>query len=122
MRSVMMRGRKPCRELRGGLAAVLGSDSEFRLTARAKFKVSRDVEICEARTLSTAIRLFTNSGESHVATVSNARTTQAEGSCETTQPGQNEAHTCCVRELSVFFYLAPSFTGLGVVRMDDMLA
>ena len=61
MRSVMMRGRRQCRELRGGLGAILGSDSEFRLTARAKFKVSRDVEICEARTLSTAIRLFTNS-------------------------------------------------------------
>ena len=45
MRSVMMRGPRPCRELRGRLGAILGSDSEFRLTARAKFKVSRDVEI-----------------------------------------------------------------------------
>ena len=119
MRSVMMRGRRPFLELRGG--AILGSDSEFRSTARAKFKVSKDVEICEARTLSTAIRLFTNSGESHMASVSNARTTQAKGSCETTQPGQNEAHTCCIKELSIF-YLVPSFRGRGEVQRDDMLA
>ena len=45
MRSVMIRGRRPCRELRGGLGVILASDSEFRFTARAKFKVSRDVEI-----------------------------------------------------------------------------
>ena len=49
MRSVMMRGRSPCLELRGGLGTIRGSDSEFRSTARAKFKVSKAVAIWEVR-------------------------------------------------------------------------
>ena len=121
MRSVIMRGRSPCLELRGGLGAIRGSDSEFRSTARAKFKVSKDVEIWEARTLSTAIRLFTNSGDSHMASVSNARTIQAQSICETPQPEQNQVHPCCIKELSIF-YLVPSFSGRVLVRRGDMLA
>ena len=96
MRSVMMRGRSPCLELRGGLGTIRGSDSEFRSTAGAKFKVSKAVAIWEARTLSAAIRLFTNSGDSHMASVINARTTQAKSGCETTQAKQNGMYFGCI--------------------------
>ena len=95
MRSVMMRGRSPCLELRGGLGTIQGSDSEFRSTARAKFKVSKAVATWEARTLSAATRLFTNSGDSHMASVINARTIQARGGCKSPQATQTGMHYRC---------------------------
>ena len=96
MRSVMMRGRSPCLELRGGLGTIRASDSEFRSTARPKFKVSKAVATWEARTLSTATRLFTNSGDSHMASVINARTIQARGGCESPQATQTGMHFGCI--------------------------
>ena len=92
MRSVMMRGRSPCLELRGALGAIRGSDSEFRSTARAKFRVSKAVATWEARTLSTATRVFTNSGDNHMASVLNARATQARGGCESSKTTQTGTH------------------------------
>ena len=71
--------RSPCLELRGALKAIQESDSGFRSTARAKFRVSKAVATWQARTLSTATRLFTNSVDNHMASVITARTTQARG-------------------------------------------
>ena len=67
MRSVMMRGRSPCLEFRGALGDTRVPDCWFRSVARAKFRVSRAVATCDARTLSTATRLFTNSTDNCVA-------------------------------------------------------
>ena len=61
MRSVMMRGRRPCLEFRGALGDTLASDGWLRSVIRAKFRVSSAVATWDARTLSTATRLFTNS-------------------------------------------------------------
>ena len=76
-RSVMMRGRNPCLEFLGALGVTIVSDGWLRSVIRAKFRVSRAVATWDARTLSTATRLFTNSADNCMATDQTARSTQA---------------------------------------------
>ena len=59
----------------------------FRSVARAKFRVSRAVATCDARTLSTATRLFTNSTDNCMASEITARTIQARKAA-----GQHKTH------------------------------
>ena len=58
------------------------SDCWFRSVARAKFRVSRAVATCEARTLSTATRLFTNSTDNCMANELTAKTNPARKAAE----------------------------------------
>ena len=53
------------------------SDGWLRSVIRAKFRVSRAVATWDARTLSTATRIFTNSADNCMATEQTARSTQA---------------------------------------------
>ena len=95
MRSATMRGRSPCLEFRGALGDTRVSDCWFRSVARAKFRVSRAVATCDARTLSTATRLFTNSTDNCMANEITARTIQARKAA-----GQHKPHvskTCVHR-------------------------
>ena len=82
MRSVMMRGRSPCLDFRGALGDTRVSDCWFRSVARAKFRVSRAVATWDARTLSTATRLFTNSTDNCMVNEITARPTQARKAAE----------------------------------------
>ena len=75
-RSVMMRGLSPCLEFRGALGVTIVSDGWLRSVMRAKFRVSRAVATWDARTLSTATRLFTNSTDNFMATEQTARSAQ----------------------------------------------
>ena len=91
----MMRGRSPCLEFRGALGDTRVSDCWFRSVARAKFRVSRAVATWDARTLSTATRLFTNSTDNCMANEITARTNQARKAA-----GQHKPHvskTCVHR-------------------------
>ena len=93
MRSVMMRGRSPCLEFRGALGDTRVSDCWFRLVARAKFRVSRAVATCDAR---TATRLFTNSTDNCMANEITARTIQARKAAEQhkTHVSKTGVHRC----------------------------
>ena len=82
MRSVMMRGRRPCLEFRGTLGDTPVSDGWLRSVIRAKFRVSRAVATWDARTLSTATRLFTNSADNCMANEHTARKNQASKAAE----------------------------------------
>ena len=76
-RSVMMRGRNPCLEFLGALGVTTVSVGRPRSVIKAKFRVSRAVATWDARTLSTATRLFTNSADNCMATDQTTRSTQA---------------------------------------------
>ena len=82
MRSVKMRGRSPCLEFRGALGDTRVSDCWFRGVAKTKFRVSRAVATWDARTLSTATRLFTNSTDNCMVNEITARPTQARKAAE----------------------------------------
>ena len=82
MRSVRRRGCSPCLEFRGVLGDILVSDGWLRSVIRAKFRVSRAVATWDARTLSTATRLFTNSADNCMANEHTARTNQASKAAE----------------------------------------
>ena len=84
MRSVMMRGRSPCLEFRGALGDTRVSDCWFRSAARA-------VATWDARTLSTATRLFTNSTDNCMANEITARTNQARKASEQRRPHVSKA-------------------------------
>ena len=71
------------------------SDCWFRSVARAKFRVSRAVATWDARTLSTATRLFTNSTDNCMANEITARTNQARKAAEQHRP--HVSKTCVHR-------------------------
>ena len=75
--SVMMRGRNPCLEFLGALGVTTVSVGRLRSVIKAKFRVSKAVATWDARTLSTATRLFTNSADKYMATDQTTSSTQA---------------------------------------------
>ena len=74
--SAMMRGRNPCLEFLGALGVATVSVGRPRSVIKAKFRVSKAVATWDARTVSTATRLFTNSADKYMATNETTSSTQ----------------------------------------------